>query len=81
MAGCVWKAMALQSVVTVHQSTPVTRAKMLSALLTTALMEGYAQPQDLFTCVLVHLGTMEPGVRMTKMVSVMTTDVRMEEHV
>ena len=81
MAEHVWKAMALKSVVTVHQGTPVTRAKMLSALLTTALMVGHAQPQDLSTHVVVHLDTMEPGVRMTKMVSVMMTDVRMEEHV
>ena len=81
MAGHVWKDMPMTSAVTVHQSTPVTRAKMLSALLTTALIEGHAQPQDLSTRVVVHLDTMEPGVRMTKMVSVMMTAVRMEEHV
>ena len=81
MVGHVWKAMALQSVVAVHQSTPVTHAKMPSALLTTALTVERVQSQDLTTCVLVHLGTTDQGVRMTKMVSVTLTDVRMEEHV
>ena len=81
MAEHVWKAMALQSAVTVHQSTSVTHAKKPSALLTTALMVERVQSQDLTTCVLVHLGMMEQGVRTTKMVSVTLTDVRMEEHV
>ena len=81
MVDRVWKAMALQSVVTVYQSTPVTHAKMPSALLTTALMVECVRSQDLTTCVLVLLDTMEPGVRMIKMVSVTLTDVRMEEHV
>ena len=75
MAEHVWKDMALKSVVTVHQNTPMTHAKMLSALLATALMEGHAQPQDLTTRVVVHLGIMEPGVRMIKMVSVIMTVV------
>ena len=73
--------MALKSVVTVCQGTLVTHAKMLSALLTTALTVERVQSQDLTTCVLVLLDTTEQGVRMTKMVSVTLTDVRMEEHV
>ena len=81
MAEYVWKAMAKTSVVTVHQSTLVTRAWKLSALLTTALMVEHAQPQDLSTHVDVHLGTMEQGVKMTKMVSVTPTAALMEEHV
>ena len=70
-----WKDMALKSVVTVHQNTPVTHAKMLSALLTTALMVEYAQPQDLTTHVIVDLGMKDQGVKLTKMVSVTMTHV------